>query len=238
MMKRFSMMALAAAFLLSSMQLFAGNPSVDEILQKNIKARGGDKVKDVTSASVEMSMEMMGMTVTMKNMIKYPDKMRTESSMMGMSMVTILNGNQGWSVINGAPTEMPAEQVATMRNSLDKQSGVMYKSYLDYKTTGIKFEVAGIEDVKGTPAYKVKETQKDGSVSYIFFSTKDYLELKVSAIDAQTNKYEDIYFTENKVFEGLLLPTKMEGTANGMPVTINITNYKFNESYADSLFKP
>jgi outer membrane lipoprotein-sorting protein len=240
MIKRISTMTIIAAFILSSISVFAGTPTVDEILQKNIAARGGDKLKNVQTYSSDMSMEVMGMNMTMKSFIKLPDKSRVEFSAMGQDGVVIINGEKGWVIQGGAAQDLPADQMAQSKKQFSAQTDLAGRGYLDYKEKGIIFELEGIEDVNGTSTYKVKETQKDGTISRIYFSTKDCLEVKRSStmeMQGQTMDM-DIVYKENKLIDGVLVPVKMEMVTMGMNSVVNITDFKINPTLDDKLFNP
>ncbi len=238
--KRISSMTIIAAFILSSVALFAGTPSVDDILKKNVEARGGEKLKNIATYTSDMSMEVMGMSMTFNVKAKMPDKIRIDFSVMGQDGSVIFNGDKGWAIQGGVAQEIPADQLEQTKKQFGSQTDLAGKSYLDYKEKGIKYELEGVEDVNGTSTYKVKETLKDGTVSRIYFSTKDYLEVKrISATEMNgTTMDAEIYFKENKLIDGYLVPIKMEVITMGMTSMVTITDFKVNPALDESLFTP
>lgn len=240
MIKRIWSMTIIAAFIFSSVNLLAGTPNVDDILKKNVEARGGDKLKSIKTYSSDMSMEVMGMSMTFKVKAKLPDKSRVEFSMMGQEGTIIMNGDKGWSIQGGTVTEIPGDQLEQTKKQFGSQTDLAGKSYIDYKERGIKYELEGIEDVNGTSTYKVKETLKDSTVSRIYFSTKDFLEVKkVSSTEMNGTMMDvEVLFKENKLIDGLLVPVKMDIVAMGMTSAMTITEFKVNPPLDDKLFNP
>jgi hypothetical protein len=151
-----------------------------------------------------------------------------------------MNGDKGWVIQGGATQELAGEQLDQAKKQFGSQTEMIGSAYIGYKEKGIQYELEGIEDVNGTSTYKVKQTLKDGTVSHIFFSTKDFLEVKtISSTEMQGQTMEmEVYIKENKLIDGVLIPHKMEIVAMGMTQTMNISNYKINPALDDKLFNP
>src|SRR6266571_4814263 len=128
---------IAALSLFASMA--SADPSVDEIIAKNVQARGGmDKLKAVNS------MRLHGIMV----MQKRPKMTRTEFTIQGMTGMQVYDGKNAWMVMpfmgKKDPEMMPAEQA----QMLDEQAD-MDGPLVDYKAKGNKVELLGKEQVEG-----------------------------------------------------------------------------------------
>ncbi len=238
MFNNFRIRALFAVLFLCPLMMTAAEPTIDEIFQNNIKARGGEKINTVKSFVCEANIVVYNTPLPVKILTLYPDKSRVEMTVMGQTLVKIRNGKKGWEIKNGKTEDVPEEKVLANSNRSYKQGGIYCRTYMNYKELGLTYEVLGTEDVKGVPAYKVKETTKEGVVTYIYFSTKDFLEVKFIIRDMDKNTDNDIYILENKDYDGIVLPSKFEIATQNMPGTFEILSYKFNEEIDNKLFEP
>jgi outer membrane lipoprotein-sorting protein len=69
--------------------------SVDDIIEKNIKARGGeDNIRKVKSVVVDARISSMGMDIPMKIYIQDPNKMRVDMNLLGQDVTTVYDGNR------------------------------------------------------------------------------------------------------------------------------------------------
>ena len=73
--------------------------TVDEIVDKHVAALGGlDKLKGITTLIVERSLSVQGMEIPSKTTMVVNKSLRTESSVMGNSMIQVVDngGATGW----------------------------------------------------------------------------------------------------------------------------------------------
>ena len=111
---------------------------------------------------------------------------------------------------------------------------------LDYKEHGRTVEYAGKEDLEGTPAYKLKVTQKSGDIAYVYIDAEQYLQLKQTAkttLHGQEIESETTFGDFKKV-DGLVFPHSIEQKAKGMPagMVMTVTKVEINPSVTDSRF--
>src|SRR6266571_5085033 len=139
---------LAALSLFASMA--SADPSVDEIIAKNVQARGGmDKLKAVSSMRLHGKMVMgQGMEAPFMVMQKRPKMTRTEFTIQGMTGMQVYDGKNAWMVMpfmgKKDPEMMPAEQA----QMLDEQAD-MDGPLVDYKAKGNKVELLGKAQAEG-----------------------------------------------------------------------------------------
>src|SRR5688572_27021301 len=99
--------------LIVGMALLLGSPAafaqtVDEIIAKNLAAKGGvEKLKATTSVKMTGTATIQGTQVPMVTMSKRPNMMRNEMEVAGQKMVQGFDGTDMWMVVPG----MPAQQV-------------------------------------------------------------------------------------------------------------------------------
>ena len=226
---------------LSLFASLASAQTVDELIAKNVQARGGmDKLKSVKSVKVHGKMIMgQGMEAPFTMMQKRPKMTRTEFTVMGMTGMQVYDGKNAWMVMpfmgKKDPEAMPADQA----DMLDEQSD-MDGPLVDYKEKGHKVELAGKEQVEGADAHKLKVTLKNGQVRYIYLDAETGLEVKTEAkrkvrgteIDGET------FMSDYKEVEGMMMPFTMESGAKGSTARqkMVLDSIRVNPPIEDSLF--
>ncbi|HEV8577962.1 MAG TPA: hypothetical protein VGX68_02670 [Thermoanaerobaculia bacterium] len=215
--------------------------TADEIIEKHLQAMGGkEKLKAVQSERITGKMVMgQGMEAPFTMEMARPNKMRMEFTIQGMTGVQAFDGKTGWSVMpfmgKTEPEAIPDEDVKRMEEQADID-GLL----LDYKEKGRQVEYAGKEDLEGTPVHKLKVTQKNGDVVYVYIDAEQYLQLKQSGktkIRGQEVESETT-FGDFKPVEGLVFPHSIEQKAQGMPsgMVMTISKIEVNPGLTDSRF--
>jgi hypothetical protein len=169
----------AAALALLAHPLPAQTLSVDEIVARNAKARGGlDKLKAVSS--VRMSGRMVvapGMEAPLVIELKRPRQVRIEVAVQGMTVIQAYDGTSGWAVNpflgKSEPEPMPKEQAREAEEQADFDGPL-----IDWKQKGHLVELVGKEKLAGGDAYKLKVTLKGGDVRYFFVDAASFLEVR------------------------------------------------------------
>src|ERR1700694_4727986 len=158
---------LLVAFCVASGSAQEPELSVDQIVQKHIAALGGaDKLSAIQNVTMTGTASLMDgqlqAPVTVR--AKRPMSMRMEMSLQGQTFVQAFDGKTAWMVnpfIGSAePKKSSEEDPRTARDDADFIEG----SLVDYKAKGNTVELAGKEELDGSPAYKLKVTRKSGSI--------------------------------------------------------------------------
>lgn len=215
--------------------------TVDELVAKNLQARGGaDKIKAVKSTRTTGKMVMgQGMEAPFVISEKRPNQTRMEFTFQGMTGVQAFDGKTGWSVMpfmgKTDPEAMPEEEVKKMQEQSD-MDGLL----LDYKEHGRSVELVGKEDLEGTPVYKLKVTQKSGDIAYVYIDAEQYLQLKQTGktkVRGQEIESETTFGDFKKV-DGLVFPHSIEQKAQGMPggMVMTVSKIELNPGVTDARF--
>lgn len=212
--------------------------TVDEIVDKHIAAMGGlDKIKNVTSLITDRSLALNGMEIPSKTTISVGKGMRTESTVMGNSMVEVIDGSTGWMIRptmmggTGEPEEMPADQVKQRVGQLDP-----FGPLVNYKEKGNKVELVGKEKVDKKDNFHLKVTTKDGQEMALFLDASTYL---LSKLRATMNGQEgEISFSDYKETDGIKFANAMEMSNPQMGMVSFLTNKVIvNSKLDESIFK-
>lgn len=228
--------------LLSKIMLFSAfvhAQSVDEIIAKNIEARGGyEKLKSVSTLKTTGTALQMGMEFPITVFKKRPNLMRMEATIQGMSLVRILDGETAWMINpfegNPTPQELPEEQRQLMEENTNLDGHLV-----DYKEKGHTAELLGKEDIEGTEVYKIKLTLKSGRTMYYFLDSEYYIELKTvgkGILGGQEIETEN-YYGDYKDVDGMMIPHAIETKNGGQTILqMNIEKVETNIEIDSSIF--
>lgn len=212
--------------------------TVDEIVEKHVAALGGlDKLKGVTTLVTDRSLAVQGMEIPTKTTLVVGKSLRSESTVMGNSMIQVIDDAKGWMIRptmmggTGEPEDMPADQIKQQESQLDPFGGLV-----DYKEKGNKVELVGKEKLDKKDVYHLKLTAKDGQVIDEFLDANTYL---ISKVKANMNGQDgEITFSDYKDYEGVKFAGSMDITNPQMGVMTFITNKVIINSKVDeSVFK-
>jgi hypothetical protein len=210
--------------------------SLEEIVKKYTIANKLDKVSSLKTIKITANMSMMGMEMPMVIWMKNPDKIKSVTSINGQEMIQAYDGVKGYMINpmtgSSAPVEMSQEQVKqTIRSN-------MFQNYMATYLKNGQLALAGTEDVKGKPAYKLKATLEGGTVLDLFIDKTSNLLVKVAttATDGGTTIQLDSFPTDYTETNGLLIPMKTTSTAQGMEFVISFTKVEVDLPMDDKIF--
>jgi len=205
----------------------ASAQTLDEILAKNVQAKGGaDKLKAVQTMRMTGTMTIgPGMEAPFVLEQKRPNKLRMEFTLQGMTGVQAYDGKSGWQLMPFSGRKeaepLPEDAVKQVEEQADFDGAL-----IDYKAKGHTVELVGKEKVEGSDAYKLKLTMKNGDVRYIYLDADQFLEIrtegktKIRGTDVEGEGTIGDY----KEVGGLMIPHAMEsgqkGAAQKMKMTI------------------
>lgn len=214
--------------------------TLEEIVANNIKARGGQAAIDAIKTlkfEGSVSVPAQGLELTITMMYKRPGKMKSVTTMQGMSMIQASDGKEGWGInpmMGPDAQKVPSEQFAELAEQAEFEGDIV-----SAQRRGLAMELVGTEDVEGETAYKVKITRKDGKATFTFIDAVTYLEMKTETemdmgmgpmkIDNVMSDYRDV--------NGVKFPFSMTQMSGGQTYSIvTVTKAVANEMIADSEF--
>ena len=179
--RRFVLLAAVAIAALPARALTA-----DELIAKNIEARGGlDKIKAIETLRIEGTRTGGGgggrggggAETPFVEIRKRPDRIRSESTTQGLTMIRAYDGTEGWTVQPFGGRKDPEKLSADAARDLSYQAEID-GPLVDAAAKGNKVEYLGTEDVDGTEAHKLKVTRPAGDVEYVFLDPDYFLEIR------------------------------------------------------------
>jgi hypothetical protein len=198
-----------------------GPPTVDELVAKNIEAKGGaTAVHDLQTLRLtgKMLVQEGQIQLTFMQIKKRPDEARTEASLQGMTQIEAYDGKEGWKISpffgRKDPERMSADDVKALVEDTEMDGPL-----IDWQAKGNALEYLGTEDVDGTPAHKLKVTRKNGDVSFVYLDPDHFLEIRVLTQRTRHGAYEEVE-TDLGDYEkagGVFVPTSIEFGRKGGP---------------------
>lgn len=233
----------SSALLLAASLLCAQEPTLEDVLQKNLEAVGGaDAVGQVQTLKVVSKMLVGGMAeVPMTTIVKRPNMVRTDMLVQGQSVVSAYDGATGW-LINpmlgsNEPQKMDEKTASTLASS---DMAASLGALQAMKDAGATLELAGKEDLDGVAMYKIRVVRKSGQATTYFLNASTYLPAKLIMRVSQMGQEMDIEsFPGNyKKVGSINFPYSIENKLQGRSMMqITVENVTVNEPAEDSIFK-
>lgn len=216
--------------------------TVDEIIAKNVQARGGmDKLKSVQTVKMTATMAMgPGMEAPGVLIQKRGNLARLEFTVQGLTAVQAYDGKNAWQIMpfmgKKDPEFMSADEAKEVEEMADIDGPMV-----DYKSKGNQVELLGKEKIEGTDAYKIKVTLKNGDVETKYVDADSFLEIKEEAkrMMRGSEVNEESSIGDYKEVNGIIFPFAVESGIKGsdQKQKLTFTKIELNVAEDDSIFK-
>jgi hypothetical protein len=259
----FRFAALAAAALLSTVD-GAGAQTVDDIVAKNIAAKGGvDLIRQTTNVRMTgrfTTYPPAGMTgrppteMAMTTWAKRPNLMRQETTMTPpaaeapgaparpaapsttQKMVRASDGSTIWMQMGASPPQaLPSAQAEPMMQDVEFDS-----VFVDYKTRGITIALVGRQALNGREVYHLTVSRKNGPVQNYYLDAETMLETKVSTKVSQggSSSLVETEIADYRTVDGRTVPFKTRQLVDAqLAAEMTFETIEFNVAMPDSLFR-
>src|SRR6202521_3145854 len=159
--------------------LFASSQTADELISKNIQAKGGmDAIKAIKTIRMAGRLDAGGGftgRVGQENM--RPNLLRETFSLQGMTAVQAYDGSTAWQIQpfggHKDPQLMGEDDMRDLLIDSDFDGPLV-----DYKAKGNTVEYLGHDAVDGDDALRLKVTLKDGDILFYYLDPDTYLEIR------------------------------------------------------------
>jgi hypothetical protein len=173
---RHAIMVLAAVVCLS---VFGLTQTADELVQKNIEAKGGiEKIKAIKTLRMTGRLDGGGgFTARVGQENERPNLVRETFTLQGMTAVSAYDGTTGWQIQpfggHKEPELMGEDDLRDLVLDSDFDGPLV-----DYKEKGNTVEYLGHDVVDGDDALRLKVTLKDGDIIYYYLDPDTFLEIR------------------------------------------------------------
>ena len=183
-------LALLAAWLCASaapaVPLVAAPTTADELIARHLEARGG-----AAKLRAIRSVRFTGHTVSggggfsqeaaWAQLLARPSRLRTESTLQGLTAVDGWDGREGWS-LDPFGGRRDAERASADEAKDLARAADFDGPLVDWKEKGHRVEYLGTEDVDGTRAHKLRVLLRDGDQQVIWLDPDFSLVLRVATV--------------------------------------------------------
>ena len=194
--------------------------TVDEIIAKNIAAKGGaEKLKAVKTVRITGKMTLApGVEAPVVLEIQRGGGMRLDITVQGMVLSQGYDGTKAWLLnpLQGSkvPQEMPADDTKAAEEQADIDGPLV-----DYKAKGNTVELVGKDKIEGSDVYKVKVTMKNGTIRTFYIDAEHFLEIKEESKRMQrgTEVEGDTIYGDYKEVAGMMFAHSIDAGQKGAP---------------------
>lgn len=212
--------------------------TVDEIITKNIEARGGRANLDaIQTLMIKGTMKMMGMQATLTVTTMRPNKVRRELVLPGQRIVEAYDGETAWHIApfmgSPDPQKLPPAEAEALADNADFDGALV-----DYQQKGHRVELIGKEELQGTEVYHLKITQHSGRVVNLYLDSQNYLEMKLET--TQPFREEEVkltaYFSDYRPVKGVMMAHSIKQLLPQATQEVTIDEIKVNQQIDESVF--
>jgi outer membrane lipoprotein-sorting protein len=216
--------------------------TADEIIAKNIQARGGaDKLASVKTMKATATMAMgPGMEAPVVLIQKRGNQARLEFTIQGLTAVQAYDGTSAWEVMPFMGKKDPELMSADEAKDIEEMADIGGPLF-EYKSKGHQVELLGKDKLEGTDVYKLRVTLKNGDVETVYIDADSFLEIKKETKRTVRGTEQDIEESigDYKDVDGIIFPFAMESGIKGsqQKEKLTISKIELNVPADDSIFK-
>jgi hypothetical protein len=161
----------------------APTPTVDELVAKNLEAKGGQAALEAIKTirfEGRLLVNQGQLELKFTETKKRPGKVRTDAVLQGMNLVQAYNGTGGWKIFPIYGRKDPEKMSSDEAKSLVEETEIG-GPLENWKADGKTVTYLGTEDVEGTAAHKLQVTRKNGDTTYVYLDPDYFLEIRTIA---------------------------------------------------------
>lgn len=235
----------------------APRPSAEQVVAKNVAARGGQQAwRAVQTLSMSGKMDaggnesptrlsLQGVKSPAAQLPRRPaeqarlpfrlelrrgHKSRLELDFRGDTAVQVFDGTNGWKLRPFLNRHEVEPFTADEMQAVATQSD-LDGPLMDYAANGTRVEMEGSDKVEGKSAYRLKLTLKNGQTQHLWVDATTFLEAKIDGtprrLDGKVHPVA-VYYRDYRTVNGLTMPYLMETKVEGVRQTEKIEVEKIN----------
>jgi hypothetical protein len=220
----------------------AGAQTADELVAKNIQAKGGlEKMKAIQTLRMKGRLNQGGFTAQVGQEMKRPGMLRSTFTVQGMTAIQAYDGQSGWQISPFQGRKDPELLGEDDLRDLVEDSD-MDGPLVDYKEKGNAVEYLGHDTVDGDDVYRLKCTLKNGDIVDYYLDPDSFLEIRTERQQfirgAVRERQTDL--GSYKPVAGVMFPYSIETGPKNSPsarAKVTIESIEANVPTDDSAFK-
>jgi outer membrane lipoprotein-sorting protein len=211
--------------------------TVDELLAKNIQAKGGmEKLRSVQTAKQTARVNFQGAEAKQTVYAKRPNLIRQELNIAGQLVIMAYDGQTPWMINPNLGAVAPIALTGPLAEMIKDQSS-FDGPLIDYKAKGYLIELVGPETLAGRQVHHLKLTDKMRQVQHCYLDAETGLEAKLVSQNEMGQSFEQ-ELSDYRDVEGIKVPFSIRTLANGVQQgQITVDKVEFNVKIDDAIFK-
>ena len=217
----------------SCLSIFTYSQTADELINKNIQAKGGiEKMKAIHSVRITGKLNGGGgFTAATVQENQRPNLVRETFALQGMTAVSAYDGTTGWQIQpfggHKDPEFMGEDDLKDLLLDADFDGPLV-----DYKEKGNTVEFLGHDVVDGDDALRLKVTLKDGDIIYYYLDPDTFLEIRKEVTEFIRGSVREsvVEMGSYKPVAGVMFPYSISqgSKANPAPQTTTVEKIEVN----------
>ena len=214
----------------------ASAQNVDELVAKNIDAKGGlARLRAVQTVKQASKMTMQGMQAILTVYAKRPSLLRQEVTIDDQLVVSAFDGVTPWMVNPLVGSQKPMIISGPQADMIREQSS-FDGPLVDYKAKGYTVELVGRETVDQVEAFHLRLKAPSGLVMHLYLDAKTGLDLKLGS-ETEAGRMEQV-FSDYRNVQGIKIPFTIRTLINGVPQSeVTVESVEFNVTIDDAIFR-
>ena len=195
--------------------------TVEEIVARHVEARGGlEKLRALRSLRRDGHLVLPGMKLemTVREIRARPGRVRTESTLHGLTSIDAYDGRSAWKVrpLRGRkdPERVSSDETKALMLSADVEGPLV-----DFKSKGHKVVLLGVEELDGTPCYKIRVDLKWGDQLITYVDSDSFMVLRElqRMVVRGAEQFTEVDYGDYEQVAGVFVPTVEESGPRGSP---------------------
>jgi outer membrane lipoprotein-sorting protein len=214
----------------------AAQQSVDELIARNLEAKGGlAKLSAVQSMKQVSQFSMSGMAATMTVYSKRPNRVRQEVKIGAQTVISAFDGVTTWVVNPMVGSDRPIAVTGPQADMLREQ-GDFDGPLVDYKTKGYTVELVGPATLGERKVNHLKLVSPSRQIVHVYLDASTNLEAK-RATEVESLKLEQ-ELGDYRPVDGVMIPFHIRLLVNGVPQSeMKVESVQFNVTMDDAIFR-
>jgi outer membrane lipoprotein-sorting protein len=228
--------AVVAALLASIAVAISAQTAVDELIAKNLAAKGGlEKLKSIQSMKQISKMITQGKEATVTVYSKRPNLQRQEMKIAGQTITNGFDGEVSW-ILNPLSGMTRPIVVTGPQADVIREQAVFDGPLVDYKARGSKVLLNGVETLGDRKVQHLQVIDRSQQTQHIYLDAETNLETRiVSTLD--NHKFEQ-ELSDYRDVEGVRFPFTIKMLVDGvLQSEITVQSVEFNVKIDDAMFK-
>jgi hypothetical protein len=204
--------------LLTAPNANAQPPTLDELVARNLQARGGiEKLKAIASLRLRGRINFgIGGEAPFTLERKRPRGMRAEFVLEGARGVQAFDGKSAWTL---QPGDATAERLDAAETREVEDQADIDGPLVDWKAKGHALELVGKERLASGEAWRLKLVTRNGNQRTIFLDAASFLEVRLEGRRSLGGSVVEVESTlaDYRDVAGIKLPFRIESGPKGVP---------------------